>query len=59
MFETADKDFKRKLELTPEEKIKITRKHELAKINEQADIRHTEGSDMVITQGGEIRVVCQ
>jgi hypothetical protein len=59
MFETIDRDFKRKLELTPEEKAKITKEHELAKINEQADIHHTEGSDMVITQGDEIKVVHQ
>lgn len=59
MFETMDRDFKRKLELTPEEKAKIAKEHELAKINEQADIHHTEGSDMVITQGDEIKVVRQ
>jgi hypothetical protein len=59
MFETMDRDFKRKPELTPEEKAKIAKEHELEKINEQADIHHTEGSDMFITQGDETKVVRQ
>lgn len=56
-FLRKDRDVERKPELTPEEKAKIAKEHELARINEQADISHAEGSDMIIVQGDETRVV--
>ena len=59
MFETMDRDFKRKPPLTPEDKARIAKEHELARINEEAQITtdFQKGSDIVIEQGEDMRVV--
>lgn len=59
MFETMDRDFKRKPPLTPEDKARIAKEHELARINEEAQITtdFQKGSDIIIEQGEDMRVV--